>query len=117
MGGESRHGTLAWKPKDRDRRCIIYRCAQLLHFLSTLQIFSQQNLGSRKALTDGAVCVADSPKYLAYGSGTPYHTVTPEPWLDELTPAQRAVFHPAGIGGRPLIDDDGGTSNPRREGI
>ena len=115
MGGERRHGTLAWKPKDRDRRCIIYRCARLL--FSRLRNSPQQNLGSRKAFTDGAVCVADSPKYLAYGSGTPYHTVTPEPWLDELTPAQRAVFHPAGIGGRPLIDDDGGTSTPRREGI
>ena len=114
MGGESRHGTLAWKPKDRDRRCIIYRCARLL--FSRLRNSPLQK-GPRKALTDGAVCVADSPKYLAYGSGTPYHTVTPEPWLDELTPAQRAVFHPAGIGGRPLIDDDGGTSTPRREGI
>ena len=113
MGGESRHGTLAWKPKDRDRRCIIYRCAQLL----PLAQFPLTELGLAKSAHARAVCVADSPKYLAYGSGTPYHTVTPEPWLDELTPAQRAVFHPAGIGGRPLIDDDGGTSNPRREGI
>ena len=51
------HGTLAWQPTDRKRRCIVYRY---------------------------------SPKYLAYGTGTPYHTVTPEPWLEELTPAQRS---------------------------
>ena len=39
------------------------------------------------------------------------------PRLDELTPAQRAVFYPAGVGARPLIEDDGTVVNPGREGI
>ncbi|HET6381967.1 MAG TPA: phytanoyl-CoA dioxygenase family protein [Armatimonadota bacterium] len=51
-----------------------------------------------------------SPKYLHYAGG--YHQTTMPEWVDELTPAQRAVLEPPYVYNRPLIDEDGSIIRP-----
>jgi len=56
-----------------------------------------------------------SPKYMHFAGG--YHKTTFPDWVNELTPAQRAVLEPPYIYNRPLIEADGkGTVAPLREG-
>jgi hypothetical protein len=46
-----------------------------------------------------------SPKYMHYAGG--YMTTTLPDWVEELTPAQRAVVEPPHYYSRPVIQDDG----------